>query len=77
MKYNIYDYDVEVDQNDSIISLITCTRFFGVDQNLEFYVSGRLLRGGETTSDYKVEKAKNYKDVEKVLEGDGEDEEDV
>lgn len=67
---SLYKYDVDVNANDKIISLSTCTRFYGVDSSKEFYVIGRLLRDGERINHYKVTKNKNYKKVEKILKGD-------
>lgn len=67
---SIYDYDVDVNENDKVISLSTCTRFFGIDGNVEFYVSGRLLRDGEKIRHYKVTKNSNYNEIEKILKGD-------
>lgn len=68
--YNLYKYDVDVNANDKIISLSTCTRFYGANDNIEFFVFGRLLRDNENTSYYKVTKSNNYKKVEKKLKGD-------
>lgn len=73
---NIYDYDIDVNENDKIISLVTCTRFFGPNSDYEFFVNGRLLRDGEEVSNYNVKKSKNYKKIEKKLKGDGKIEED-
>lgn len=67
---SLYKYDVDVNENDKIISLSTCTRFYGEDEKLEFYVHGRLLRKGEKVNHYKVTKNSNYKEVEKILKGD-------
>ncbi len=73
-KTSLYDYDVEVDENDSLISLSTCTRFYGSNSGLEFYVTGRLLRDGEKIEHYKVTKNSNYNEIEKKLKGDEENE---
>lgn len=71
---SLYDYDVDVKANDKIISLSTCTRFYGVDANVEFYVAGRLLRDDEKIEHYKVTKNKKYDEVLKKLKGDGNNE---
>ena len=71
---SIYKYDVDVDKNDFLISLITCTRMLG-NVNYEFFVSGRLLRDDEKIEDYNVKTKKSYREIEKILEGDGDDEE--
>lgn len=75
-KESIYDYDVDVGENDKLISLVTCTRFFGSDANMEFYVHGRLLREDEKTNLSKVSKNKNYQKIEKILKGDDNNEKD-
>ena len=71
-KNSIYDYDVDVNKNDKIISVITCTRFFGLDDNLDFRIVGRLVRENEKLNNYSVKKNKNYEKVEKKLKGDEE-----
>ena len=76
-KDSIYDYDVDVGEDDKLIILSTCTRFFGKDANMEFYVAGRLLRENEKTSLSKISKNKNYKKIEKILKGDGNNEKNV
>ena len=67
---SLYKYDVDVNKKDKIISLSTCTRFYGINGKKNFYVIGRLLRDGENIEHYRVTKSKNYKDVEKILKGD-------
>ncbi len=67
---SLYEYDVDVNTSDKIISLSTCTRFYGIDGNVEFYVAGRLIREDEKINHYKVSKKENYKKVEKILKGD-------
>ena len=74
-EYNIYDYDVDVNSNDSILTLSTCTRFFGDGYPYEFKVIGRLLREDEKIRTYSVKKNKNYEKINERLEGDDEDEE--
>ena len=73
---SIYDYRVKVDGNDDIISLITCTRFFGIDEDVQFYVNARLLHKGENTNITRVNKSSKYKSIEKKLKGDGQNESD-
>ena len=67
LKNSIYDYDIDVNENDTIISLITCTRMFYHEK--DFVVDARLVREGESTGKYKVEKNKNYDVVEKMMKG--------
>ena len=61
-KNTIYDYDVDVNEDDSFASLITCTRFFGTEEYID--------RSNEKIKDYDIKKTKNYAKVEKVLKGD-------
>ena len=77
--HNIYDYDIDVNENDKILTVTTCTRMF-TDPNMNVvYVSGRLLRHGEKNKNYGVKESKNHKIIEKAWEDvenyDGEDEE--
>lgn len=74
-KVNLYQYDIDVNEKDSILSLVTCTRFYGTEESYEFYVTGRLVRENEKNKDYKVEKSKLYDEIEKKLKGDDENEE--
>ena len=70
-KQSLYNYDVEVSENDKIVSLTTCTRFFGEENKYDFVVSGRLLRDDESISDYNVIKNNdNYNRIEKIMKGD-------
>lgn len=57
---SIYDYDIKVDSNDEIISLVTCTRFFGTEEKTTFKVDARKVRDGEKIDKYRVSKNKNY-----------------
>lgn len=74
---SLYDYDVDVTKNDKMISLITCTRFFGQGDYSDFVVTGRLLRKNETIDNYKIKKNNHYKKIEKLWDGELENEEDV
>ena len=67
-KSNIYEYDIDVNENDKFISLSTCTRAFVNDKETTYYVHGRLLREGEKATKYGVKKSKKYKEIEKMLE---------
>ncbi len=75
-EHSFYNYKVPVNGNDSVASLVTCTRFFGADNPVELYVTGRLLRKGERMSHYRVLKNKSYADIENVLRGDFDEKED-
>lgn len=71
---NLYDYDVDVNADDQLISLITCTRFYGNDNYIDFVVSGRLVRENEKIDNYSVKKTHRYDEVEKILKGDDDNE---
>jgi len=61
VKYNsIYNYDVEVDETDELISLITCTRYFGKYEKTQFKVDARRVRKNEKIDKYSVETNSNY-----------------
>lgn len=68
-KNSIYDFDVSVNNKDKFISLITCTRFFGDNDKINFRVNARLVRKGEKLKNYGVKVNKKYSKVKKILEG--------
>lgn len=74
-KNNLYKYNLDINKNDNIITVTTCTKFFGTDSYRNILVSGRLLRDGEKLNDYSVKKDSNYKKVEEILKGDDGNEE--
>ena len=74
-KYNFYDYDIDVSNDDYIITLSTCTRFYGINKDVELYVLGRRLRDGEEATSYSVSTTDVYKEIENILKGDENDEE--
>jgi sortase B len=74
---SLYNYDVDVNEDDKFITLVTCTRFFG-DNHHDFVVSARLLRENEKIDKYDVKvNKKNYKKVEEIMKGGNDNEEDV
>lgn len=73
-EHSIYDYDIDVNEKDTLISLITCTEMFDSYEKGNFRVDARLVREKESTTNYKVEKNKNYKEVEEQMKGEIEDE---
>lgn len=66
---SLYDFDIEVDASDDIISLVTCSRLYGVDQKRQFVVVGRLLRNGEKMTNYSFETTEKYEDIQKLMKG--------
>lgn len=63
---SIYDYDIDVKESDKILTLKTCTRYFGVEENQQIIINARKLRDKEKTYKYDVVKSKNYKKIEKI-----------
>lgn len=71
---SFYDYDIQVDANDSVITLTTCTRMFGTGDSRNLVVAGRLLRDNEKTNNYGVKTNEKYEEIKKVMKGDEQDE---
>lgn len=74
-KASLYNFDIDVEKDDAIITLITCTRMYGMNDRKQFVVAGRMLRDDEKIENYKVEGTKNYDDLKEWMEGDKVDEE--
>lgn len=72
-KNSYFQYDTDVDSQDRLLSLVTCTRFFGSDTNYSFVVDARLLRKKERVGKSKVVEKDNYKKIKKIMEGEKED----
>lgn len=71
---SIFDFDIDVNEGDKILSLVTCTRMFGHYNDIEFRVDARLVRNGELKSNYDVQKSKNYHEIEEIMKGGENDE---
>ncbi len=69
-KDSLYNYNVKVTGKDNLITLVTCTRFYGAGEHSAFVVDARMLRKGEKIRNYSVKKTDKYKKVEKILKGD-------
>ena len=74
IKSSLFKYNVKVNKNDSVITLVTCTRMFGAYANKAFKIDARMVRKGEFTNKYKVTKNKNYNNILDIMEGDNENE---
>lgn len=59
-KNSVYNYDVDVNNEDNLLTVKTCTRYFGVDEKQQFVIDARELRSGEETIKYNVKKSKIY-----------------
>ena len=70
LKKSFFKYNVKVDSSDTILSLITCTRFNG-DMSKNFKIDAKLVKNKKKGYNYSVQKTENYKEIEKILEGDG------
>lgn len=66
---SLYNYGVDVNENDSIIALDTCTKMFGSGSSMHLRVVGRLLRKGESTTNNKISTTSKYKEIEDVMKG--------
>ena len=60
-KNSIYKYDVSVNENDNILTVKTCTRYFGDSEKQQFIIDARELRENEKTFKYNVKKTDLYK----------------
>ena len=66
---SIFKFNIDVNENDKLISLITCTRLFGAFSTREIRVDARMVREGETKVNYGVEKTSNYDEIDKLMKG--------
>ncbi len=65
-----FDYNEEITDDDKIITLITCTRFFQQqDAEYKFKIEGKLVNSEEKNLNSKVDKKDNYKEIEDILKG--------
>ena len=72
-KNSIYKTKVKIKPYDGLISVVTCTRFFGDEYSSVFIVEGRMVRTGERLVNYPVYETDNYKEIKKYMKGDVED----
>ena len=73
-KKSYFDFDVDVNEKDKLITLTTCTRFFD-SNSYSIIIDARMVRKDEKIKNYKVTKKSTYKKIEKYLKGDEENEE--
>ena len=69
-KDNIYKANVDVQNYDAILSLVTCTRMYGAKHKASLVIDARMVRPGERLKDYTVVKTDNYKKIKKLMKGD-------
>ena len=72
LKESIYKYDIDVNKEDKLISLYTCTRLLG-PYHYYLKVDGKLVKNSNKGYNYDMHEKKGYKKIKKLLEGDGED----
>ena len=72
---SMYNIDVDVDSSDMLLTLYTCTRFYGAGDAYSFRVDARELREGESMKYSKVEVNNNYKVIEERMKEGEKDEE--
>ena len=65
---SLYKYDVEVNNDEKVISLITCTRMYGNDKK-QFLVVGKMIDSDSKTTNYEVKESSNYKEVKNLMKG--------
>lgn len=65
---SLYKYDVEVNKNEKVISLITCTRMYGNDKK-QFLVVGKMIDNNSKTTNYGVKESSNYKEIKNLMKG--------
>lgn len=73
-KNSFYNYDVDVNSSDDILSLVTCTRFYGIGGNINFRVDARKLRKNEPIRQYKLAESTKYDKIREEMKGDEADE---
>lgn len=73
-KNSFYDYQVEVTGDDDILTLVTCTRFYGLSQNVDFKIDARKVRKNEVIGKNKLAKSAKYDKIREEMKGDEADE---
>lgn len=74
-KESFYDYSTDVNESDNILTLVTCTRFFGSDSDIVFRVDAREVRENEKILKYRVAESAKYDKIKEEMEGEEEYEE--
>ena len=60
---SIYDYDVDVTNEDDLLMIYTCTRFFGLDTKQQIFIDARKVRKDEKIEKYSVKKTKLFDEL--------------
>lgn len=77
IKDSMFKFSVDVRDDENILTLVTCTRMFGDDADKAFKIDARMVRKDESATNYQVVENDSYKNIEKIMEGDGDDEQDA
>ena len=72
---SLYTMSVDVSSDDLLLTLFTCTRFYGASTNYSLRVDARKLRANEEKKLYDVKKSKHYQKIEARMKEGVEDEE--
>lgn len=67
LKDSFYDYDIDVNEDDNIITLATCTRFYGKVKNYIYKIDARMVRENEKVKNYSVKENKNYEKIKESM----------
>lgn len=60
---SMYDIDTDVNSDDLMLTLFTCTRFYGASTNYSFRIDARKVRENEKMNYAKVKENDNYKKI--------------
>lgn len=66
---SFYDFDLDVNENDNILSLHTCTRFYGVNGFFNFVVTGKLIENEKEVELAEFKTTKYYDKILKIMNG--------
>lgn len=69
LENSFYDFDIDVDENDNILTLATCTRFYGTTGEYTYKIDARMVRENEKIKNYSVKENKNYKEIKEIMKG--------
>ena len=59
-KNSLYDYNLDVNQDDWLLTIKTCTRYFGANEKQQLIIDARRVRENESIETYEVTTNDNY-----------------
>lgn len=62
LENSIYKYNVDVKSSDELITLVTCTRFFGASSKQQIFIDARKVRPDEKIEKYSIKKTELFKE---------------